>query len=54
MKLSSPLSDAEKFGFYSKKLREAQEENISLRSKMAQYERVIETLKERLNELTKA
>lgn len=50
----SNLSDAEKFGFYSKKLREAQEENIALRNKLATYERIIETLKKRLNELTKA
>lgn len=50
----SNLSDAEKFGFYSKRLREAQEENIALRNKLATYERIIEMLKERLNELTKA
>ena len=54
MRISSQISNAEAFGFYSKKLREAQEENIALRNKLAAYERIIETLKERLNELTKA
>ena len=54
MKLSSQLSDAEKFGFYSKKLREAQEENISLRSRMAEYENIIKLLREKIEELTKA
>lgn len=53
MKLSSQLSDAEKFGFYSKKLREAQAENISLRSRMAEYENIIKLLREKIEELTK-
>ena len=54
MKLSSQLSDAEKFGFYSNKLREAQAENIALRSRMAEYENIIKLLREKIEELTKA
>lgn len=50
MKYASGLSDADKFGFYSKKLREAQEENIVLRRKLAQYGEIIEQLKKVLKE----